>query len=227
MSCIIEFTGKPGAGKSHACMALLGGAQAAFPEKRVKGVFSKHHVASGHGMKAGVLLYTLAFDCSRFFRIFHQLTKALPGGSRRRLISSVVNAVYLDFRLRSAVRKYDLVVLDQGFIQLCWANLDKTNLENMKSVLTGLYGPYMEHRLVQVHVVASREMFESGLLLRKDLTDGSGYRFKHLDNGLMESLIDAADHYTNFSAIKIYNDVIGEVDIKEVVSSINDNICIK
>ncbi|MDI5891881.1 hypothetical protein [Halomonas rhizosphaerae] len=224
MSCIIEFTGKPGSGKSHASMALLNSTLILFPEKQVKALFSSEHAGSGRFMKIGVLCYTLSFHFTRFFSVYYQLAKALADSSKYRFISSFVNALYLDFRLRNALRKYDVVILDQGFIQLCWANLDQKNLERIKSVLIDLYSPYMRHRLVQVHVVASREIFESGLQMRKDLIDGAGYRFKNLDNGLMKRLTEATVDNNKFSAIEIFNDVDGEVDIVDVIASINEYV---
>lgn len=226
MAWIIEFTGKPGAGKTRACKALLSDMLVSCPERRVKVLFS----AAGNDAfvpyaKAGVLLYCLGFQYSRFSVILQRLSGALCGASRRRLLSSLVNTIYLDFRLCNAIRHHDVVMLDQGFLQLCWANLDGENAERIKSVLMSLYEPYAVHELLLVKIEPSREIFEAGLKLRLDLTGVTGYRFNYLDAVGLEDLIDFVLHNDHCCSVELDNDITGHVNMEPVMSYVNgDNL---
>ncbi|WP_146218682.1 hypothetical protein [Halomonas sp. LBP4] len=222
MACIIEFIGKPGSGKTRACIDLLRDIPVLCPDSRVKGLLSNNNSVFKPYVKAVVLFYSIGFQYSRISFIFHHLVEALSGVSRRRMISSLVNAIYLDFRLRCAVRHHDVVMLDQGFLQLCWANLDRNNEEMIKSVLVSLYGPYVEHKLFLVHIEASREVFEVGLKSRLDLTDDTGYRFKYLDEGEVKHLIEVFLCNERCCYIELCNDVTGRVDVEPIMSRMND-----
>ncbi len=182
MTFIIEFAGRPGAGKTRACRDLLDTTLSSYPEKRVKKLLSDDSPVCGPLVKCCVLLYCFGFHHARVDDILLRFTEALSSHSRLRLISSLVNAVYLDYRLRQAVRCYDIVLLDQGFLQLCWTNLSKGNEDKIKATVSTLYAPYAEHEFVLVRVEPSSEVFDNGLRGRKDLIENGGYRFAHLDD---------------------------------------------
>lgn len=227
MAWIIEFTGKPGGGKTRACRDLLRKTLVSCPEKSVKGLFSDGGDAFKPYAKAGVLFYYLGFQYSRFSVILQQLSEALSGASRRRLLSSLVNAIYLDCRLCNAIRYHDVVMLDQGFLQLCWANLDGENSERIKSALVSLYQPYAKHELVLVNVEPSPAIFEAGLKSRQDLTGGTGYRFDYLDGVGLKDLIDFILHNDNYCSVELDNDISGHVDIEPILSYMNGNGAIR
>jgi hypothetical protein len=222
MAWIIEFTGKPGAGKTRACKGLLSNMLISCPERRVKGLFSIGNDAFMPYAKAGVLLYSIGFQYSRFSVIYQRLSGALDGASRRRLLSSLVNAIYLDFRLCNAVRHHDVVMLDQGFLQLCWANLDGENAERIKSLVKNLYEPYAVHDLLLVKIEPSRDIFEAGLKARLDLAGATGYRFDYLDTVGLEDLIDFSLHNVHCCSVELDNDIAGHVNIEPVMFYLND-----
>ncbi|WP_162623059.1 hypothetical protein [Billgrantia lactosivorans] len=218
MACIVEFSGKPGVGKTLACNKLIGKSLNTLPNSRIKGLLSNERRLSSLAMKAISLVCSAGLHYSRLAVILQQMSDAMPDHGRLRLLKSFWNAVYLDFQLWRSVRNHDIVIMDQGFTQLCWANLGAGNEEKIKSLLLTLYAPYISHRLVLVYLEAHDRIFDNNLKLRRDLVTNDLYRFDYLNEDALIEMIDAISSKRNFSLVNIINDVSGEINILPIMS---------
>ncbi|TDR57284.1 hypothetical protein DFP85_10199 [Halomonas ventosae] len=225
MACIIEFTGKPGSGKTHYCRELVRCTGEESIHDRVKVMLFSGQRKFKYPLKIISCFECLVASRARALKIVKIINNALSGVNKRRLVSTIVNAAYIDFNLRRALRDHDIVILDQGFVQLCWANIHDKNIEEVKSVLQTLYEPYADHDVLISYIHASGEVFEANVATRPDLLDKCNYQVDSFDEARFLGLVGDACMTNRLDLIRLHNNNYGSADVGRVFSRIEAACC--
>ncbi|XKE44002.1 ATP-binding protein [Halomonas organivorans] len=221
MVCIIEFSGRPGAGKTSLCKAVHNELCEEHKDIKIQKFLASKNQVARFFFKLLLPVIYWTFHQERFQEIKRAVRRTLPRNERKRFILSVVNALQIDqFLTRARLARTSVVLLDQGFTQLCWSNVALHDLRHFREPLLLLYRPFLTGPLNIVFVNTDIVTHHHNLSLRNDLRGCDSLFAEAFSHSAFESFIIPLHDLNNVYPLEFNNCVVDVIDLNHLMSSI-------
>ncbi len=222
MVCVVEFAGRPGAGKTTLCEALCHEVSACHEDDKIQVFMAGQHRVSRIARKLFILASYWSCHRQRFQEVKRAVRQTVPIGEMKRFMITLVNALQIDHCLSRAIRSTaGFVFLDQGFSQLCWYNISRNDIANISEPLEHLYRPFKEHCLNVVFVETDVPTQRYNLSCRKDLPNLDASVVEGLNTQSFDQVVKTMRDLPSINFVRVKNDVIGNIDLEGIVRCLN------
>ncbi|ATJ83136.1 hypothetical protein ACFPTY_09005 [Halomonas beimenensis] len=213
MTVIYEFCGRPGAGKTHVCRLLLAHLLDATGDTGVMPILSRRRPFVNPLLKLWGAAHGVLFRTGRTLDLLRYRRAVISATGLSRAFSIYLNALYLDDCLSRGMGDYDLVLIDQGFMQLCWSLQTEVGQTIARRFLHDLYAPYASAPLHLVWVQASPSVVAYNLCQRDDLQGTIEPQCRRFDSAGLHRLTGELLSRRELSFVHFRNDAVDRIDI--------------